>query len=58
MSLKYIWSGSDRLSPRRGAVVGAKVPIALTSRSAAAEESFFSLVFCAVLNEWRKSQKP
>lgn len=41
-----------------GAVVGAKVPIALTSRSAAAEESFFSLVFCAVLNEWRKSQKP
>lgn len=39
-----------------GAVVGAKVPIALTSRSAAAEESFLSLVFCAVLNEWRKTQ--
>ena len=44
--------------PMAGIVVGAKVPIALTSRSAAAEESFFSLVFCAVLNEWRKSQKP
>lgn len=39
-----------------GAVVGAKVPIALTSRSAAVEESFLSLVFCAVLNEWRKTQ--
>ena len=39
-----------------GAVVGAKVPIALTSRSANAEESFLSLVFCAVLNEWRKNQ--
>ena len=40
-----------------GAVVGAKVPIALTSRSAKAEESFLSLVFCAVLNEWRKTQQ-
>ena len=40
-----------------GAVVGAKVPIALTSRSAAAEESFLSLVFCAVLHEWRKQQQ-
>jgi len=39
-----------------GAVVGARVPIALTSRSSAAEESFLSLVFCAVLNEWRKTQ--
>ena len=37
-----------------GAVVGAKVPIALTSRSAAAEETYLSLVFCAILNEWRK----
>ena len=40
-----------------GAVVGAKVPIALTSRSAKAEESYLSLVFCAVLNEWRKTQQ-
>ena len=40
-----------------GAVVGAKVPIALTSRSAAAEETYLSLVFCAILNEWRKKQK-
>ena len=40
-----------------GAVVGAKVPIALTSRSAAAEETFLSLVFCAVLREWRKKQQ-
>ena len=39
-----------------GAVVGARVPIALTSRSSPAEESFLSLVFCAVLHEWRKSQ--
>lgn len=38
-----------------GAVVGAKVPIALTSRSAAAEESYLSLVFSAVLHEWRKT---
>ena len=40
-----------------GAVVGAKVPIALTSRSANAEETFLSLVFCAVLAEWRKTQQ-
>lgn len=39
-----------------GAVVGASVPIALTSRSAKAEETFLSLVFCAVLAEWRKKQ--
>lgn len=39
-----------------GAVVGAKVPIALTSRSANEEETFLSLVFCAVLAEWRKTQ--
>ena len=31
-----------------GAVVGAKVPIALTSRSANEEETYLSLVFCAV----------
>ena len=40
-----------------GAVVGAKVPIALTSRSAKAEESYLSLLVCAVLNEWRKTQQ-
>ena len=40
-----------------GAVVGAKVPIALTSRSANEEETFLSLVFCAVLAEWRKTQQ-
>lgn len=40
-----------------GAVVGAKVPIALTSRSAAAEETELSLVFCAVLDAWRKRQQ-
>ncbi|MPM84637.1 Phosphate acetyltransferase [bioreactor metagenome] len=39
-----------------GAVVGAKVPIALTSRSDDAVESFLSLVFCAALVEWKKSQ--
>ena len=40
-----------------GAVVGAKVPIALTSRSAAAEETELSLVFCAILDAWRKKQQ-
>ena len=40
-----------------GAVVGAKVPIALTSRSAAAEETYLSLVFCAVLQAWQKEKK-
>ena len=40
-----------------GAVVGARVPIALTSRSAAAEETYLSLVFCAVLDAWRKKNK-
>ena len=38
-----------------GAVVGARVPIALTSRSADEEETYLSLVFCAVLDAWRKS---
>ena len=37
-----------------GAVVGAKVPIALTSRSADEEETYLSLVFCAVLDAWRR----
>jgi len=37
-----------------GAVVGAKVPIALTSRSAAVEETYLSLVFCTILDAWRK----
>lgn len=40
-----------------GAVVGAEVPIALTSRSAAVEETFLSLVFCTVLHEWNKKNK-
>ena len=40
-----------------GAVVSARIPIALTSRSAAAEETYLSLVFCAILNEWRKKQE-
>jgi len=39
-----------------GAVVGAKVPIALTSRSASEEETYLSLIFCAVLDAWRKKQ--
>ena len=39
-----------------GAVVGAKVPIALTSRSAAAEETELSLAFCAILDAHRKKQ--
>ena len=38
-----------------GAVVGARVPIALTSRSADEEETYLSIVFCAVLDAWRKS---
>ena len=37
-----------------GAVVGARIPIALTSRSANEEETYLSLVFCAVLDAWRK----
>ena len=40
-----------------GAVVGARIPIALTSRSAAEEETYLSLVFCAILDAWRKKQK-
>lgn len=40
-----------------GAVVGARVPIALTSRSAAEEETYLSLVFCAILDDWRKNKK-
>ncbi len=40
-----------------GAVVGGKVPIALTSRSAAAEETYLSLVFCSVLHDWRKKHE-
>ena len=38
-----------------GAVVGARVPIALTSRSADEEETYLSLVFCALLDAWRKN---
>ena len=40
-----------------GAVVGAKIPVALTSRSAAEEETYLSLVFCTILDAWRKKQK-
>lgn len=40
-----------------GAIVGGKVPIALTSRSAKSEETYLSLVFCAVLDAWKKQQK-
>lgn len=40
-----------------GAVVGARVPIALTSRSAAAQETELSLAFCAILNAWQKKQQ-
>ena len=40
-----------------GAVVGAKVPIALTSRSANEEETYLSMVFCAVLDAWRKQNR-
>ena len=39
-----------------GAVVGAKVPIALTSRSSAALEAELSLVFCAALDAYHKRQ--
>ena len=39
-----------------GAVVGARVPIALTSRSANRGDHL-SLVFCAVLDAWRKKQR-
>ena len=40
-----------------GAVVGARVPIALTSRSADEEETYLSLVFCAVLDAWHKANR-
>lgn len=39
-----------------GAVVGAKVPIALTSRSAHEEEAFLSLVFCTILADYQKKK--
>lgn len=38
-----------------GAVVGGRVPIALTSRSAHEEEAYLSLVFCCILDAWKKS---
>ena len=37
--------------------MGAKIPVALTSRSAAEEETYLSLVFCTILDAWRKKQK-
>ena len=40
-----------------GAVVGARVPIALTSRSADEEETYLSLVFCTVLDAWHKANR-
>ena len=35
-----------------GAVIGAQVPIAFTSRFAAAEETYLSLAFCAILHDY------
>lgn len=40
-----------------GAVIGAKVPIAMTSRSVSARESLLSLAFCAILHEFYKNRK-
>ncbi len=37
-----------------GAVIGAQVPIALTSRYATAKEAFLSLAFCAILHDYYK----
>lgn len=39
-----------------GAVVGARVPIALTSRSSAAQETELSLAFCAILDAYNKKK--
>ena len=40
-----------------GAVMGAKVPIAMTSRSVSDRESLLSLVFCTILHEYYKKQR-
>ena len=40
-----------------GAVIGAKVPIALIGRSASERESLYSIAFCAILNEYYKKNK-
>ena len=40
-----------------GAVMGAKVPIAMTSRSVSARESLLSLAFCTILHEYNKNRK-
>ena len=37
-----------------GAVIGAQVPLALTSRYATADEAFLSLAFCAILYDYYK----
>ena len=37
-----------------GAVIGAQVPIAFTSRYAASDEVFLSLAFCAILHDYYK----
>ncbi len=39
-----------------GAIIGAQVPIALTSRYATAEETFLSLAFCAILQEYYRNK--
>lgn len=40
-----------------GAVMGAKVPIAMTSRSVSDRESLLSLAFCTILHEYYKKNK-
>ncbi|MBE6989215.1 MAG: hypothetical protein E7426_00520 [Ruminococcaceae bacterium] len=44
-------------SPVCGAVMGARVPIALTSRFATAEKSYLSVVLCAILHEYYKKKR-
>ncbi len=38
-----------------GAVIGAKIPIALTSRSASEREAFLSIAFCSILEKKKQS---
>ena len=40
-----------------GAVMGARVPIAMTSRSVSDRESLLSLAFCTILHEYYKNRK-
>jgi hypothetical protein len=37
--------------------MGAKVPIAMTSRSVSDRESLLSLVFCTILHEYYKNRR-